>query len=106
LFLLVQFLGGLRGQAPAILVNHGVTVARRRVEKALIGFGETACEILRYLLAIGGQTRTAKKVITYTLPTEVGDEELLQPCEPFTVADREIAGLELVAPASDVSSCD
>jgi len=93
LFLLVQFLGGLSGQAPPILVNHSVAVARCRLGKALIGFGKTTCEILRYQLGIGGQTRTAKKVLTYTLPTEVVDEELLQPREPFTVADREIAGL-------------
>ena len=97
MFLLVQFLGGVGGQAPAILVNHGVAVAGRHLEKALIGFGETTCEILRYPLGIGGQTRTAKKVLTYTLPMEVVDEELLQPCEPFAVADREIAGLKLVA---------
>jgi len=44
---MVQFLGGLGGQVPAILVNHGVAVARRRLEKALIGLTETACEILR-----------------------------------------------------------
>ena len=50
------------------------------------GFGETTCEILRYLLGIGGQTRTAKKVLTYTLPTEVVDEELLQPREGFAVS--------------------
>ena len=61
LFLLVQFLGGLRGQVPAILVNHGVAVARGCLEKALIGFAETARKILRYLLGIGGQTRMAKK---------------------------------------------
>jgi hypothetical protein len=35
-----------------------------------------------------------KKILTYTLPTEVVDEELLQPREPFAVADREIGGLE------------
>ena len=97
LSLLVQFLAGLGGQPPAILVNHGVAVARCRLEKALIGFAEAAREILRYLLGIGGQTRTAKKVLTYSLPTVVVDEELLQPREPFAVADREIAGLELVA---------
>jgi hypothetical protein len=32
-----------------------------------------------------------------SLPTAVVDEELLQPREPFAVADREIAGLKLVA---------
>jgi hypothetical protein len=36
LFFLGQFLGGLGGQAPAILVNHGVAVARGCLEKALI----------------------------------------------------------------------
>ena len=82
---------------PAILVNHGVAVARRRLEKSLIGFAETACEIFRYLLGIGGQTRTAKKVLTHALPMAVVDEELLQRREPFAVVDREIAGLELVA---------
>ena len=78
---------------PAILVNHGVAAARRRLEKALIGFAETAREILRHLLGIGGQTRTAKKVLTYALPTVVVDEELLQPGEPFAVMDREISHL-------------
>jgi hypothetical protein len=97
LFLLVQFLGGLGGQAPAILVNHRVAVARGCLEKALIGFTETARKILLYLLGIGGQTRTAKKILTHALPTAVVDEELLQPREPFAVADREVAGLELVA---------
>jgi hypothetical protein len=61
LFLLVQFLGGLGGQAPAVLVSHGVAIARGCPEKALIGFAETARKILRYLLGIGGQTRTVKK---------------------------------------------
>jgi hypothetical protein len=56
-----------------------------------------AGEIFRYLLAIGGQTRTAKKVLTHALPTAVVDEELLQPREPVAVANREIAGLKLVA---------
>ena len=56
-----------------------------------------AGEIFRYLLAIGGQTRTAKKVLTHALPPIVVDEKLLQPREPFAVADREITGLELVA---------
>ncbi len=55
-----------------------------------------AGEIFRYLLAIGGQT-AAKKVLTHALPTALVDEELLQPREPFAVADREIAGLKLVA---------
>jgi len=32
LFLLFQFLGGVGGQAPAILVNHGVVVARPHLE--------------------------------------------------------------------------
>src|SRR5208282_5646731 len=82
---------------PAILVNRGVAVARRRLKKSLIGFAETACEIFRYVRAIGGQTRTAKKVLTHALPTAAVDEELLQPREPFAVADREIAGLKLVA---------
>jgi hypothetical protein len=62
LFLLVQFLSGLGGQAPAMLVNHGVAVTRSCLEKALIGFAETARKILRYLLGIGGQTRTVKKI--------------------------------------------
>ena len=44
------------------------TFARRRLEKSLIGFAETACEIFRYLLGSGGQTRTAKKVLTHALP--------------------------------------
>ncbi len=56
LVLLVQFLGGLGGQAPAILVKHGVAVARGCLEKALIGFAETARKILRYLLGIGGHS--------------------------------------------------
>ena len=87
----------LGGQTPAVLVNHGVAVARGCVGKALIGFAETARKILRYLLGIGGQTRTVKKILTHALPTAVVDEELLQPREPFAVADRKIAGLKLVA---------
>jgi hypothetical protein len=82
---------------PAIVVGHGIAVFRRRVEKALIGFAETVRKILRYLLSIGGQTRPAKKVLTHALPMTVVDEKLLQPREPFAVADREIAGLELIA---------
>ena len=50
-----------------------------------------------YLRAVGGQTRTAKKVLTHALPAAVVDEELLQRREPFAVTDREIAGLKLVA---------
>jgi hypothetical protein len=86
---------------PAILVNHGAAVARRRIEKMLIGFAETEREIFGYLLGIRGQTRPAKKVLTHGLPTAVVDEELLQPREPFAVAHREIAGLELVAQLED-----
>ena len=97
LFLLVQFLGGLGGQAPAILVNHRVAVARGCLEKALIGFAETARKILLYLLGSEGRPERQKKILTYALPTAVVDEEPLQPREPFAVADREVAGLELVA---------
>ncbi len=97
LCLLTQFFGGFGGQSPALLVNYGVAVARRRLEKAVIGFAETAPEILRYLLGIGGQTRPAKEILAHALPAAIFDEEIIEPREPFAVTDREIAGLELVA---------
>jgi hypothetical protein len=44
-----------------------------------------------------GKPDRQKKVLAHALPMAVVDEEVLQPREPFGVADPEIAGLELVA---------
>lgn len=44
-----------------------------------------------------GKPDRQKKVLAHPLPMAVVDEEVLQPREPFGVADPEIAGLELVS---------
>src|SRR5580693_3077125 len=96
----VRFLAGLlRGidrKAPSVLVHAGIAVARRGLEKEIVGPVQPRFQIARHLVGIGRQPGALKEGLPSERPLFLRKEIVVKPAKTLAVADRYVAGFQLL----------